>query len=296
MTGSQEMLEAARRGARQLGPTRGRVLDFVQSHLDPDGGFRGRGPAADLYYTVFGIDCLLALDEPAAWHRSPDYLTSFGRGEDLDFMHLVSLARCHARWSTVPGSGDPFGTAQWLARLSAYGCPDGGFNTVAGTSHGSVTGNVLAWLTHEDVGTSLPCPDIVLSLAGLRSADGGYANLPRLPAGTTTATAGALMLLHWMGQPVDLSAAQWLLDQYATDGGFLATPGAPIPDLLSTATSVFALHSLGLDTSELASSCLAFVSSLQHQDGGYRGYSLDSMSDCEYTFYALMAMGCLTAE
>jgi prenyltransferase beta subunit len=87
-----------------------------------------------------------------------------------------------------------------------------------------------------------------------------------------------------------------MLDQYHDDGGFLSTPGAPVPDLLSTATAVFAMHTINLDTTGLLPACPDFVGRLQQPDGGFGGHRFDSTPDCEYTFYALMTLGCLYHE
>jgi hypothetical protein len=344
MTGSHDMLETARRGATCLGAGRPRVVAFLEGRLQPDGGFRGRGPARDLYYTAFAIDSLQALDAPDALRPTAGFLDAFGTGDTLDFMHLVSLARCRARLpypapvdaaasmgldedllvtdgspggspsqATPPcptnmggrGSrravaGSPVGAKAnetLLARLAPYAAPDGGYNTVAGAPFSSVTALFLAWLAYQDLGVRFPDPTgVVLALSGLRSADGAYGNLPQMAAGTTLATAGALLLEEWLGQPVGLDTAQWLLDRYVEEGGFLASPGAPRPDLLSTATAVYALHTLHLDLSQITPSCRAFVAALQRPDGGYGGHRMDDIADSEYTFYALLTLGCLDSS
>jgi hypothetical protein len=289
------MFKAARKGLDRLGPGRSAVRDFLIHRLAPDGGFTGRTAASDLYYTAFGLDCLAALAPSPPALRTLAYVRRFGTGAGLDFMHLVSLARC---WARLPAGTSGLGidpdAAALLARLKAYSCPEGGYNTVAGSTHGSATANYLVATICQDLGIRVPDrTGILQSLPALRTTDGAYANLPRLPTGTTLATAGVLVLQQWLDHPVDLQAAQWLLDQFTTEGGCLATPGAPVPDLLSTATAVFAFQTLGVDTSEIAASCLAFVDSLRQADGGYSGHRLDQTADCEYTYYALMAMGCL---
>jgi hypothetical protein len=297
MTGSQDMLAAARRGGDRLGPRRDKLRAFLEGCIQPDGSFRGRGPAGDLFYTAFGIDCLLALNQPDAAGKALPFLDACGTGENLDFMHLVSLARCRSRLpSDSPQTAtDPARNEALLARLTRYGTPDGGYNTVDNTSHATVTAMFFAWLAYRDLQAPFPDPaGVILALAGLRSADDAYANLPKMAAGTTLATAAALLLLDWLGQPVELGTAQWLFDQYdCRDGGFRASPGAPAPDLLSTATAVYALHSLNLDLSEISPSCRHFVAGLQRPDGGFGGYRADNTSDTEYTFYALITLGCL---
>ena len=58
-----EMLQVARMAPSLLRDSSELIRDFVLSRLDDSGGFLGREDRPDLYYTVFGLDCLLALRE-----------------------------------------------------------------------------------------------------------------------------------------------------------------------------------------------------------------------------------------
>ena len=58
-----EMLQVARLAPKQLGESADLIRRFLQSQQNLDGGFRGRDGKSDLYYTVFGLDCLVALQE-----------------------------------------------------------------------------------------------------------------------------------------------------------------------------------------------------------------------------------------
>src|SRR5258708_31372822 len=51
--------------------------------------------SSDLYYTVFGLDGLLALQAELPGERAADYLKSFGVGEGLDFVHLCCRSEEH---------------------------------------------------------------------------------------------------------------------------------------------------------------------------------------------------------
>lgn len=95
-----EMLQVARLAPKSLGESTELVKTFVKGQLSADGGFKDRSGKADLYYTLFGIESLLALqcELPAAALES--YLNSFHDGRNLDFVHLACLARCwSALWS-----------------------------------------------------------------------------------------------------------------------------------------------------------------------------------------------------
>src|ERR1700756_1414656 len=91
-----EMLQVARLSPRLLNDSADLVRDFLRRQQNEDGGFKDRAGKSDLYYTVFGLDSLLALRAEVPTHPVESYLQSFGHGERLDFVHLCCLARCHA--------------------------------------------------------------------------------------------------------------------------------------------------------------------------------------------------------
>lgn len=92
--------------------------------------------------------------------------------------------------------------------------------------------------------------------------------------------------------PIFRRAADWLLAQHDQVGGFRAVPIAPEPDMLSTAVALQALRKLGADISAVRPGCLAFCRSLC-AEGRFAGHEGDTALDGEYTFYGLLALGCL---
>ena len=95
-----EMLQVARLAPKSLGESTELVRTFVKGQLNADGGFKDRSGKTDLYYTVFGIESLLALQCELPAPALESYLNSFETGRTLDFVHLACLARCwSALWS-----------------------------------------------------------------------------------------------------------------------------------------------------------------------------------------------------
>jgi prenyltransferase beta subunit len=81
---------------------------------------------------------------------------------------------------------------------------------------------------------------------------------------------------------------------YPEDGGFFASESAPIPDLLSTATALHALSGLEASFDLVKEPCLDFLDTLWSSKGGFHGNWTDEDIDCEYTYYALLALGHLS--
>ncbi len=286
------MLQVARLGAQSLGESLPLVRGFLRSCLSEDGAGKDRDGRADLYYTIFAIAGLAAVDEPLPVEALQRYLTSFGDGASLDFVHLGALARC---WSMVGGA--PRNTASAiLSRLETFRASDGGYDGERGSLHGNAYGGFVALGAYQDSAMALPEPlRLVQSLKFLEAPGGSWGNAPGLPMGSTNATAAAVTMLHQLDMPVHSETGIWLLNQLHLDGGFLAMPKAPIPDLLSTATTLHALACLDVVLVPSAKEkCLDFLDSLWSAEGGFHGHWADEHLDAEYTYYGLLALGHLT--
>jgi prenyltransferase beta subunit len=291
-----EMLQVARLGPKVLGESAELVRIFLLSQQNEDGGFKDRSGQSDLYYTVFGIEGLLALQAPLPMAALLKYLERFGAGEKLDFVHLCCLARCHAALHPRGRSHlSPTQAALLAQRLEGFRSADGGYNVLPGSPSGTAYASFLALAAHQDLGLSLPEPlRVVQSLKLLETPDGGWANERGVKVGATNSTAAAVTLLRQLSMPVAASVGEWLLERAHAEGGFLATPTAPLPDALSTATALHALAGLERDFSPLKERCLDFIDTLWTNEGGFHGHWGDDTLDCEYTYYGLLALGHLS--
>jgi prenyltransferase beta subunit len=287
-----QMLQIARVAQKPLGESAGLVREFLLGQLTPEGGGRDRAGQPDLYYTIFvlaGLDALQA-DVPSA--RVDAFLRRFGDGEWLDFVHLGALARCRA----ATGQTDTEHAASLLARIESFRTPDGGYHEARGSPHGHAYGCFVALGAYQDLAAAQPEPlRMVQCLKFLETPDGAWGNVRGMKQGTVPATAAAVTLLHQLGMPVNTTAADWLLGQTHPEGGWLAVPGAPMPDLLSTATALHALACLERPLPDaLREKCLDFVDTLWDAEGGFHGHWADDALDAEYTFYGLLALGHLS--
>jgi hypothetical protein len=293
------MLQVARLAPPLLGESSGLVQDFLGRHQNPDGGFQDRAGRSDLYYTVFALDGLLALQAELPVASTVAFLGGYGLGDGLDFVHRCCLIRCwaalsqgHPRpWAQPPPA---WGEAQ-ARRLEPHRTPDGGFHPVPGQRRGSVYGCFLGLGAYQDLQVPVPEPGRLVScLAGLTTRDGAWANEADLREGSTNATAAAVVVLRQLGQPVGPAAADWLLARGHPQGGFVAAPAVPCPDLLSTATALHALAVLQRPLGPVRERCLDFLDSLWTNAGAFHGHWGDEVVDAEYTWYGLLALGHLS--
>ena len=289
MSVRRETLQIARLAPKLLGDSTDLVAEFVRGRLRADGGFSNRAGDSDLYYTVFGLQALLALRVDLPVESSAAYLRGFGAGEDLDLVHLSCLAGC---WAMMPASAlEPATRDAMIARVESYRTDDGGYHASRDAAHGTAYHAFLALGAYQDLGAMPPYQDrVAASLTPLASADGAFANGPGRPHGSTPATAAAVTLIRHLDRPASPALARWLLAR-CREGGFFASPDAPVPDLLSTATALHALSSLHTPIDGIREACLDFVDSLWTSQGAFYGTWADDVPDCEYTFYGLLALG-----
>lgn len=257
------------------------ISDFLVGRFNPDGGARGRNSTSDLYYTMFTAGALQVLGESRPSLKTLSYIRSFRAGSSLDFTHRVCLARLR---SAIPSKGLTRGKI--LKGLEAYRSGDGGYHHQRkGADTGTIYGAFIALLAYEDLGRPLPRPDdLRASVKALHSEDANTMNL-----------AAAVCLMQQLGGVVHPDTRAWFESRRSPHGGYRAHPEAPVDDLLSTATALFALRLLGADLAPVRESCFKLVESCWQTGGGFGGHEADTMADSEYTFYALLSIGCLMA-
>jgi prenyltransferase beta subunit len=290
------MLRAASRAPDLLRDAGDRVAEFLRGQFNGDGGGKDRSGESDLYYTVFALQGLTALGVVPPGDATVGYLRGFGDGADLDLVHCACLARC---WAMMPNGALRADVARGLLRrIESHRSADGGYGSNPGGELGTVYHCFLALGAYQDleVDDELPNPEGLLScVCGLQAADGAFANKHGLEFGTTPSTAAAAILMRQLDVPVPQTVGDWLQARCHDRGGFLATVSAPIPDMLSTATALHALAKLDVSLAKIRDACLDFVESLW-TGRAFRGHWADDVEDCEYTYYALLALGHLGSQ
>jgi hypothetical protein len=289
-----EMLQVARVAPKVLGESAELVRAFFARQLSGEGGGCDREGRPDLYYTIFALAGLQAMQAEIPQERIESWLRGFEDGAGQDFIHLGALGRS---WAAIGLERMPPGLAEKLAaRIEDYRSRDGGYDGDVAAPHGNAYGCFVALGAYQDLQRAMPDPlRMVQCLKFLETPDGAWANARGFKVGSTNATAAAVTLLHQLGVPVNQSVGDWLLAQVHPDGGFLAMPQAPMPDLLSTATTLHALACLEREVpAAVRERCLDFIDTLWSAEGGFHGHWADDHLDAEYTFYGLLALGHLS--
>lgn len=293
MTIRQEMLHSAKHAVEHLNPNSVKqIVDFVDRCSHPDGGYRGRGSTSDLYYTVFAMKILLALNADLPVERIERYLLSFDSDQTLDLVHLSCLARC---WANLPGKEPPSETRKSiLDRVLACRVDPTGFANRPGEQKSAIYSVFMALSALQDLGEPFPDREAIIEwMFSQDTADEGFVRNATETTGLTPVTAGALVLLKHLDGEIPKESVQWLLGRHCPEGGFHAASLLPLPDLLSTATALHALDVLNVPIDSIRQPCLQFIDTLWRGEGGFCGMTIDETLDCEYTFYGLLALGTL---
>ncbi|MCE5277703.1 MAG: prenyltransferase/squalene oxidase repeat-containing protein [Planctomycetaceae bacterium] len=311
MTIRDELQAALRRGCTALDSSgMEAVKRFLPLFSTVDGGFGGSNSAgqtsSDLYYTMFGYQCLEALDlhlyfglHSPGGHRLclEEYCKT-----NLDLTHLACLARCWISLAAMEHSQMPPGLADdILKRIESYRSADGGYAQTPASREGSAYDAFLAMGAYQDLRRPLPQSDqLAQALEQLATAEGGFTNSSLIPIANVPATAAAMIVLRHLGRPAERRHVEWLIRQCRIEGdfghrGFVAWEGAPQPDLLSTAVALHALKSANASLADVRQVCREFVYiACRHESGAFRStWGDDAMVDVEYLYYGLLACGCL---
>ena len=289
----QRMLLQTQRAKTLLSDASENVERFIQSQMTPSGGFKDRAGEADLYYSVFGIDVLLALDLSLPKNDFYDFMRSQCDLNALDLIHLCCLIRCA---HTLDLLGQlPLDSAELIAGLEAYCSVDGAYNQEKMQATGSAYACFIVLDAYQCLGIEVPRKQAIIDcIQAVSCGDGGFSLLPQERSGTTPTTCAALIALDQCGVSIPARSQQWLRDRYSPTGGFVAGPLTPVPDLLSTATALHGLSLFDDECADIRERCLDFVDSLWSSHGSFYAYWDDDHLDCEYTFYGLLALGHLT--
>ena len=290
MTIRLEMIKAVSRSKAAMEDSISSVINFLTTSINPDGGFKGRGKQSDLYYTVFGLEALLALGSTFPRNQISTFIQESTKKDPIDLVHLAAIIRCCANLSD--NCIEKTLRDKFTKDLEKFRSEDGGFANDTGSKHGTAYSCFFALTAYQDLQIDMPGHTrVARCIQALSVPGGGFTNNTKIKTAATNATAAAMIVLNHLNQSSDKKNADWLFTQCTSDGGFLAMPMAPAADLLSTATALHALAITGREIDTIKNKCLDFIDSLWCGEGGFYSNWMDAVIDCEYTYYGLLALG-----
>lgn len=262
---------------------RAEVLRFAINEQNPDGGFKDRAGRSDLYYSLFGMVILKGIEgmEQGAGGMEKGFKESIQRLKQyIDGMAVSQvpgfIERCclvliqkelKAKRSSLLKSLFLLAKSSWKERSSIN------------LSYRSF----VLFLTLDAV---FPISGIIKRSAHRILA---YNNLDE--HSPCSEVAAKIFLRKWMNQK-DPVEEKLLLSFACLSGGFKAFPMLNHADMLSTAVALYSLRYAGTDLRTLKPSNLEYIQS-NYSGGAFLSGDGDMITDVEYTFYGLLALGTL---
>lgn len=298
------------------------IRQFIKHTQSEEGGFKDKAGKSDIYYSVFGYSLSFLFEIDLNYEVEKKYLVSISNS-NLDFVHAISFLRCvfllevinysskNPRISKI-FSGSSFITeqitqnitekikkeySQVFARIEMFKSGDGGFNqNKINAEFSTVYANFLGWTFLKDIESKLDEYNLANLLHQFSLPSGGYVNEIGTNSVLTTTTSAAIIMKYLIHNEVEEKAMHWLYNQQNNLGGFVAGNQLSIADILSTSSAVLALSvTNNMDLFDWQK-CIQFIDMHWDKSGGFIGSISDSNPDCEYTFYALMALGLILSS
>lgn len=294
-----------------------RVREYLTSQMHSEGGFKDRAGNPDPYYSVFGYTLAFIFDLEIPVNKQLRFVERWSSKHEIDFIHAISLVQCkilisiinlksqgkivkhisHSEFvkdlvqkkivkEVIQKSND------LLKIIESYRSKNKGYNqSHKNADHASTYAAFLAWTLFQDLGLLSDEEELLRSIQNLRKEDGSFVNEKNSSSGVTTATAAGLIMSVSLKEVNVEKSISWLKSRWIGQGGFVAAESLPIADLLSTSTALLALKMADCSLANYSEACSDFISLHWDNSGGFFGSVADMHPDCEYTYYALLALG-----
>ena len=245
------------------------IRTFILSKQTAQGGFSDRGGNCDLYYTLFGYYIAESFSVNEVITPLKKYVAATVTSTDLSGVYRYCGAILYAKLIGPDATTEKL-RKQIVADLTLTDSKQPEYSGFLGVLALYYLGDYLSiqrivnQYKKSFLMTGLPCP-VVAATAVMLGMTGN-----RKP-----------------------EAEEMLKSFYRESGGFAALHQAPAEDLLSTGVALYALHFLDADLRLMKPDCLTFVDDL-YDNGGFRATQYDAVTDVEYTFYGLLALGSMS--
>lgn len=245
------------------------IRTFIVSKQTVQGGFSDRGGKCDLYYTLFGYYLAESLSVNEVMEPLKKYVAATVKTNSLSGVYRYCGAILYAKLIGLDAETEKL-RQQIVADLTLKNSKQPEYSVFLG---------VLALYYLEDY----------LNIYRVVNQYKRSFTLTGNPCPVVAATA---ILLGMTGNKKPETVDR-LKTFYRENGGFAALQKAPSEDLLSTGVALYAFHFLDADIRLIKPDCLTFVDDL-YDNGGFRATPYDSITDVEYTFYGLLALGSMS--
>ncbi len=286
---SLEVQAVLLKGVKQMSPEAREIIsEYILDKTNfQDGACLNRAGKGDLYYTMFGLSCADALQLRLPWSSFSRTLKKTAL-HSLDVIHLSCWVKCSLlmllkqkwAWNSFVLLCQLWQVRKYIQKqqlaekIIELRDPYLVFLMV----------NVMQDLK-MDISDSLKQQYMEL-LEKEQSANGSH-------GGVVATTVAAILTKRQLTGELDTAALDWLKSQLHELGGFRASDLTAMPDTLSTGVALFTLRVCECLNEDIIQKCSVFLQNHWLDNGGFASVINDEESDCEYTFYGLLASGAI---
>jgi len=245
------------------------IRTFILSKQTTRGGFSDRGGKCDLYYTIFGYYIAESFSVSEVMEPLKKYVAATVASNNLSGVYRFCGAILYSKLIGLDATTEKL-RQQIVADLTSANSKQPEYSSFLG---------ILALYYLEDF----------QNIQRIVNQYKRSFSLNELPC---PVVAAITVMLGMTGNRKP-EAVEMLKTFYRANGGFAALHQAPSEDLLSTGVALYALHFLDADLRLMKPDCLTFVDDL-YDSGGFRATQYDALTDVEYTFYGLLALGSMS--
>lgn len=260
------------------------VLQFILNRQNEDGGFRDRGDSSDLYYSLFGLLILRALENNGKANPVNQHA--------LVLNSLLKLKHYTQRQSTatVPGFIEKCCLVLLQSELKSKRVTR--FVSMLSLARSFWKERASINLSYRSFVLFLTLDAVLPLSAIIKRPAGRMMQQTTLNDHSPCSEVAAKVFLNKMMQKQNPAEVALLRSFVAPTGGFKAFQHLDRADMLSTAVALFALKYADADLRLLKPSTLDFIQS-NYSNGAFLSGDDDLTEDVEYTFYGLLALGVL---
>tara|TARA_Y100001978_G_C23670687_1_gene423585 strand:+ start:208 stop:1170 length:963 start_codon:yes stop_codon:yes gene_type:complete len=279
--------------------------NYLLNAQQQDGGYRGREPESDIYYTSFALRALAI--SGMLYGSSAERAATFLRnqlkeeiaGVDLiTLIYSVKLLEVSAGLDVLQQKASAW-RDRFLEFLNACQRPDGGYARGPENPRSSTYQTFLSLICFELLSANPREPEATIRfLKSQQRDDGGFVEFAPMRRSGTNPTAAAIGGFKMLGQVPDnlkVDAAEFLAEMQTSEGGLRANTRIPIADLLSSFTGLFTLVEIGEQRRLQLDALTHFITQLAANKGGFCAAIWDTDTDVEYTFYGLGSLALLAS-
>ena len=248
------------------------IKNFVEEKQIKNGAFVDRAGKADLYYSLFGLWLSLATKQSEQTKAFQEYVFKLDEKKQTSLIDELVLILLKVELGLNSNKYSTFAIVHKVIRKGKNIEQVYQMFLIALVINGTGKDNKLFYILLY----------VFLSI---------YKTKDSLPCSLVS----ALLYVRKLVKLKTDKLQNILLAYVVETGGFKSNVSVQFADMLSTAVALFALKETNYDLDLVKQPCLYFIQDNYLKGAFLSGYNND-IKDLEYTFYGLLAIGCLVSE